>query len=333
MSSNRDNSVLRQMTGLIAVSAVDAHDSQIPPEERALFEAALSSEPKRCRIETVQGFFSQSDNSTDDLVFDSLACHFGLQKPSWTALEQEIRQLNDQAPEGTKYKLLFCARHGQGYHNKLVDIVGIEEWDRHWSHLNEGDFDGEHLVWGPDPFLTSRGEEQARLMHRAFSSEISHGLPLPTKLFSSPFTRSAQTLLLTWNDILVSQDPAKRVLQPLVKENLRETIGEHTCDKRSSKSEFLKRFPHWGFVHDSDFPEEDIYYKDDWREPIHEQALRAFRFLQEVYQHDDEIIYCSSHSGEIKALLLASNHRPFAVPTAGMIPIVIKMTKEETAAA
>lgn len=315
------------MSPLIAVNSTDKIDASISPEQRALYASKVQNEPNCCKIEVVDGFFSQSDASTDDGIFDGISNHFGLKLESWSDLNTQLAKLNADASDGVKYKLVFCARHGQGYHNYVVELVGITEWDNHWSHLNEGTINGEHYVWGPDPFLTKRGEDQARLMNEAFKAEIAHGLPLPTRLFSSPFTRSAQTLVLTWEDMLVSKDPAfKGRLSPLVKEDLRETIGSHTCDKRSTKSEFLKRLDGWGFVHEDGFSENDNLYLDNWREPVSDQAIRANRFLQSLYQYDDQVMYCASHSGEIKALLLASGHRSFAVPTAGMIPLLIKMT-------
>lgn len=315
------------MSNLISVNACDKIDAAVPPEQRRLYASKLAKEQNVCQIEVVDGIFKQSDMSTDDSTFDGISSHFGLQLDSWGELKTKLGALNASAAPGVKYKLVFCARHGQGYHNKVVDLVGITDWDNYWSHLNEGTFNGEHYVWGPDPFLTAKGEAQAKLMNEAFTNELQIGCPLPTRLFSSPFTRSAQTLTITWDGILVSQDPDfKGRLLPLVKEDLRETIGSHTCDKRSTKSIFLERLPNWGFHHEANFTEDDTLYLDNWREPLSDHAIRANRFLQDLYQYDDEIIYCSSHSGEMKALLLATGHRAFAVPTAGMIPLVLKMT-------
>lgn len=315
------------MSNLIEVNPTDKIDAVVPKEQRDLFHRKRLNNENICNIEVVNGFFKQSDMSTDDSTFDGISNHFGLQLDSWGELKTKLAELNSNAVDGVKYKLVFCARHGQGYHNKVVEIAGITDWDNYWSHLNEGDFNGEHYVWGPDPFLTERGEAQAKLMNDAFSKEIALGLPLPTRLFSSPFTRSAQTLVITWNGILVSENPDfENRLLPLVKEDLRETIGSHTCDKRSTKSIFMNRFPNWGFKHEKNFTEDDTLYLDNWREPISDQGIRADRFLQDLFQYDDEIIYCASHSGEIKALLLATGHRQFAMPTAGMIPLLLKLT-------
>lgn len=335
---------------LIQPNRNDKIDSIIPADELSLYKSKLKKLQENgtnCwNFSIVEGFFKQSLRHTDDSTYNSVDDHFGLNKESWNALVSELNELNNNVEDSSKerYKLVFCARHGQGYHNKAIEIWGTESWDDHYSHL-EGAINpetGKFMEWAPDPFLTNLGESQAKLMNESFKNEIlNFNCPIPTKLFSSPFTRSAQTLYITMNNICTLNDEdindtrnnliSKERLNPLIIENLRETIGEHLCDKRSDKYTIEKRLKGYGFEFEPNFSSEDVYYKDDWREPISDQAIRANSFLQHVFEDkylDDKVVYCSSHSGEIKALIVATGHRQYIVPTAGMIPMLIKATKE-----
>lgn len=83
------------------------------------------------KYETVTGFFVQ-DDETDGVSpynFDPLTRDFGLKKESWAVLQRDLKELQKKAPENVRYKLLFLARHGQGYHNYAVKKYGEEDWD------------------------------------------------------------------------------------------------------------------------------------------------------------------------------------------------------------
>lgn len=47
----------------------------------------------------------------------------------WQRLARYLEALNAAAPAGTKYKLLYLTRHGQGDHNVMHAKVGTEAWD------------------------------------------------------------------------------------------------------------------------------------------------------------------------------------------------------------
>lgn len=51
--------------------------------------------------------------------------------------------------------------------------------------------------------------------------------------------------------------------------------------------------------------------------------------LDDLFMHDEESTYISvtSHSGSIQALLHAIGHRPFILPTGGVIPVLVKVVK------
>ncbi|KAH3667234.1 hypothetical protein OGAPHI_002883 [Ogataea philodendri] len=335
------------MSDLIKVNECDVEDAYANADQKAIFRKMLTQEklkrdPKTGKLlrpwnfEVVNGFFKQSDPSTDDSTFDLLEENFGLALDSWSSLKKKLKSLNDGKQPNESYKLIICARHGQGYHNRAVEIFGIEEWNRYWSHQTGTTLEnGQVLEWGPDPLLTELGERQADELHQAWLSQIEDGAPIPTKFFTSPFTRSSMTLVRTWRDITIFENGDIKKpsfssrAHPIVSENLRETIGSHLCDKRSSKKVISERFSKFGFEFESNFAEEDIYYRDDWRETLSEQSLRADMFLQDVFENHPDDIYISStsHAGEIRAIITALGHREFAIPTAGTIPFVVKGTR------
>lgn len=129
------------------------------------------------------------------------------------------------------------------------------------------------MTWGPDPELTPLGEDQAREVNAAWKVQMERLLkgldaaPLPTRLFSSPFKRSAMTLLLTYQGILLPPGTTPSgskgvppVPSPYVKEDLREQYGDdHEAVHRSSKSTIQKNFPDYEI--EKGFTEQDERFK------------------------------------------------------------------------
>lgn len=279
-------------------------------------------------FEVVHDFFVQSDESTDDLNFNYALSDFGIKKP-WSQLIKDLDTLNANAKDNESYKLLFLARHGQGRHNEIINRYGAKEWRRKWHSLTtDGDF-----VYSPDSPLTDLGIGQAQENNAAWVDQIAKGAPLPSKYYVSPLQRSCNTLVLTWNGIIPEEK------HPKVVENLREIIGFHLCNKRSTKSTILERFGKHGFVTEPGFEEEDLLYVDDIQEEADAHCLRTNKFLQSLYQEDwddtnkkadnksNQIISVTSHGGTIKTFLAVIGHRHYTIPTGGMIPVVIKATR------
>lgn len=266
------------------------------------------------KFEIVPGFFKQSDADTDDTTFNYLDESFG-RINSWEHVFDNLKTLNENAGANESYKVFFLARHGQGYHNVGHDKYGNQAWNDYWSKING---DGE-IVWGPDPELTELGQNQARENYKQWQVELENGCQLPTSWFVSPLSRSIDTLSLTWEKI-VDLNKAR----PLIKENIRETIGVHTCDNRSSRTVIEKKYSPKGYIIEPGFEEEDIYFKKDYRETVLEHAARINEFFQEIFDVEDKAICVTSHSGSIRASLLVLGHRPFSVGTGGMIPVFVK---------
>lgn len=221
--------------------------------------------------------------------------------------------MNSTCSESISYKVLFLGRHGEGSHNVAEFKYGTKAWDEKWALLNG---DGE-LTWGPDPRLTAIGEEQARSAHAAWEREIHRGVPIPQKYYCSPLTRAIRTLELTFVDVL----PAH--IKPLIVENCREDIGEHTCDKRRTRTELHSDFP--GFAFEEGLEEEDVLWSPE-RETEESVESRAKLFLDRVFENDrdDDYISVTAHCGWINALLRVIGQGNYSLPTGGLIVVIVK---------
>lgn len=185
------------------------------------------------------------------------------------------------------------------------------------------------LVWGPDAKLTELGIQQAKDNNKAWKEQIEKGVPLPQVYYASPFTRALDTMQYTWQDIKKREG----VKPPLVLEDLREDIGVHTCDKRETRSFTQNRFP--TVVIEDGFTEQDELWKPDYRETHAEHDERTRRFLDFLFgldfDSDDDsyhtYVSVTSHSGTTNSFLNVIGHRPFQLPTGGMIPVVVKATR------
>ncbi|KAG7663605.1 PMU1 [[Candida] subhashii] len=278
-------------------------------------------------FEVVQGFFKQSDPATNDLKFNYAWEHMGRLK-SWEDIISELKELNDNANENESYKLIFCARHGQGYHNLIVQKYGIQAWIDKYHALST---DGEY-TWAPDPNLTETGVKQSEENNELWKQELSLGAPMPSKFFVSPMQRSSRTFVNTWDDI------KPKDVHPVVKEKIRETLGKNLCDQRSPKRVIDERFGKYGFITD-ELVEEDIYFTET-RETMVEQSIRVNQFVQELFESDvtngivdkekkqaHTFISTTSHAGTIRCFINVFQHRHFTISTGGMIPIVVKATR------
>lgn len=283
------------------------------------------------KFETVSGFFKQADEDTDDFKFNYATNDFGVKKP-WSTVLEELEQLNKDAGENECYKLIFFARHGQGFHNVCVTKYGMDEWHRKWHCLTT---DGE-IEWGPDAMLTELGINQAKENNQAWKAQVARGAPVPAKFYVSPLQRSSHTAVHTWDGI---KSPDSH---PLVVEAIRETIGVNVCDKRSPRSVILDRFAKHGFEVEDLLTEQDELFSDTTREKMHEQTLRVNLFLQRLFDedwdgssvvvpshaHQNSVISTTSHAGTIRCFITVLGHRHFTISTGGMLPIVVKGTRK-----
>ncbi|KIM83493.1 hypothetical protein PILCRDRAFT_6923 [Piloderma croceum F 1598] len=267
--------------------------------------------------QAVPGFFEHDDPQRP---LDALPPRFGLLDESadrWATFTSKIVKLNQEAPNGTHFKVFFLGRHGQGHHNVAENKYGTKAWDDYWSKLNG---DGE-LVWGPDPDLTDVGIRQAKEAHAAWEAErkLEVGIPLPEKLYCSPMTRAMHTHIITFDGIITVENQ-----KTLILENCREEYGEHTCDKRRSRTVIHSEFPQLEI--EDGFTEEDELWTPE-RESEEHIITRAKAILDRVFDADaGQFISITAHGGIINAILMAVGRRKYALPTGGVLPIVIKVT-------
>jgi len=263
----------------------------------------------------VPGFFA---HDIAELPIPAVPPRFGLIDTSndrWEKFEENIRQLNQDAPIGTTYKFFLLSRHGQGYHNSAESKYGTLAWDEYWSKLNG---DGE-IVWGPDPQLTSLGIEQARSIQEMWKTEFSYGLTPPDKLYCSPLTRALHTCDIMLDGVF--QHPHAPVT---VVENCREENGVHTCDKRNTRTYIATSFPH--FIIEEGFTELDGLWDPNIRESKAQVAERARKVLDGVFKNDINALFISltAHGGFINGFLTAIGRLNYSVPTGGIIPLLVK---------
>ncbi|KAL7268959.1 putative phosphoglycerate mutase pmu1 [Rhizina undulata] len=295
---------------------------------------------------TVKGFFAQDLPETNDATFDFVASNFGLldkfdvpeldnkgldlelrseigergeggvKKAPWRRFEKAIRQLNRQAPKNTVYKVLYVARHGQGYHNVAESFYGTPQWNCYWS-LKDGN---ETSTWS-DAQLTPQGIEEALKANAAWKTQIESGIPLPESFYSSPLSRAASTLLLNWRDI--TPKPGANPT-PIFKEKLRETLGIHTCDRRGTKSYLHSTYPIFAF--EPGFAETDLLWDPVLRESYDARDARLGQALDEIFASDDAtFVSITAHGGAFSSIFNVLGHRGFRVQTGGVVPIVVKV--------
>ncbi|KAI0042678.1 phosphoglycerate mutase-like protein [Auriscalpium vulgare] len=272
--------------------------------------------PRTYRI--VSGYFAQDDPAADAVALGPTPPFFGLLSRSWPKFNSTIADLAAKASPDESYKVIFFGRHGEGYHNVALEKYGERAWDAKWALL-EGDGQS---TWGPDPNLTPLGEGQARNANTAWRLELSRGVPIPQRLYVSPMKRAFRTYQLTFDGIL----PEPRST-PIILENVREEYGEHTCDKRRTRTEIKADFPEAEF--EERFSEEDELWT--WTRETHAQVNgRAKLVLGRIWEKDADKTYISitAHSGIINGFLrvLGRGSGYYRMPTGGIIVVVVKGT-------
>ncbi|KAF8998679.1 histidine phosphatase superfamily [Cyathus striatus] len=270
--------------------------------------------------QTVSGFFVH-DRDDSTILIPAVPARFGLidETPErWANFRSRLSALNEAAPSGISYKAFIFARHGQGFHNVAEAKYGTLAWDEYWSKLN-GDGD---LVWGPDPKLTEVGEGQAALIRQGWETELAFDIPLPDKLYCSPFSRALKTCEIQFEGIIPFRSDSQRTVTVL--ENCREENGVHTCDRRSSRSYITETFPH--FRIEDGLTEEDELWHPDIRETKSQIAERAKNVLDSIFDTEAsaQFISITGHGGIINGFLTAVGRKVYTLPTGGVLPIVIE---------
>jgi len=282
-------------------------------------------------LTSVSGFFIQDDLDQEPQPFHVYHpnASFGLIHPHpadrWIQFQEKISHLQHHSPSHVKYKVIFIARHGQGFHNVAESKYGTPLWDCDWSLKTT---DGE-LVWGPDARLTELGKGEARRAETAWTRELADHFPMPEIFIVSPLSRAIETMVITeaWKHAMShtekNQTPRPRII---VKEKWRENIGLHTCDQRRSKQEISKDFPLVEF--EEGFSEQDLLWTKDVQETDQQLDVRIKAALSDLFldpmTSDLTYISITAHSGVISSLLRVVGHRRWPIETGGMIPVVVR---------
>ncbi|CAL9728416.1 probable phosphoglycerate mutase Pmu1p [Monosporozyma unispora] len=258
------------------------------------------------------GYFAAFPNEDAEAVDSSKINHLKLiNHKSW-------KELYDSIPQDTathEYKLLVVARHGQGYHNAAIERYGENKWDEYWSLLN-GDEYGDWV----DSKLTPVGKDQVRGTGDTVLLPMIQSLGfLPHVFFSSPMRRCLETFIESWTQVFQEYEPLQGGVSPIILENIRETLGEHTCDKRVDHSIAVEEYQEhkmetghtiqWKYS--EDYPESDQLWRADWREPESEMDDRVNEGLLEIFENvskDERFISITCHSGVIGSILRDLNH-------------------------
>ncbi|KAL2006899.1 hypothetical protein VTN00DRAFT_9567 [Thermoascus crustaceus] len=296
------------------------------------FVAMAESVPSASYLKysTVTGYFLQDDPATDPSTFDYVSTNFGLinqtydtdaqfdpdgQKTQWERFEHKVRTMNGMSGDSVECKVLFLGRHGQGYHNVAEEFYGTEMWDCYWS-LQDGN---ETTTW-VDARLTDKGVVQAEVAHGAWEKQIESKIPFPESYYVSPLNRCLATASITFKGLSI---PHTDPFRPTIKELLRETIGIHTCDRRSSKSAIQEEYPLYTF--EDNFAETDPLWSADWRESNSQRDARLRKLLDDIFTSDQNtFISLTAHSGAITSILEVVGHRPFSLATGGVIPVLVR---------
>lgn len=150
-------------------------------------------------------------------------------------------------------------------------------------------------------------------------------MPYPEKYFSSPLYRCLQTANFTYSDL---DQQSNKPFIPEIKELMREVMGEHTCDRRSNRTFIHDAFPDWHI--EPGFTEDDELWQKDHRETNQEHDTRTQELLDDLFGDEEGLFWSfTSHSGAIASLLRVIGHREYRLPTGGMMPVLLKATRQD----
>jgi len=149
---------------------------------------------------------------------------------------------------------------------------------------------------------------------------VEQHIPPPQSYYVSPLDRCLSTANETFSTLTLPQD---RTFNPMVKELLREGMGIHTCDRRSSKSYISSTHPAYNI--EDGFAEDDPLWVPDLRESTSAHTVRLKKLLDDIFSHDSStFISLTSHGGSIAAILRVVGHREFPLRTGAVIPVLVK---------
>ncbi|CAM9024076.1 unnamed protein product [Wickerhamomyces anomalus] len=248
-------------------------------------------------------YFTQYDDSSS--ITTELS-NFGLKSEySWSSFLTQLNSLNNQS-NSSKYKLIFLARHGEGWHNVL-------DKRSDWDYISRFDTFENYTLFDAD--LTPKGEDQIEQVSEYWTKELKNDSPYPDLFYVSPLRRTLHTYHITW-----SQNDDGII--PIVDEDLRERYGIQTPEKRHTKDWIAHYCP--TCVFENGFTEQDELWQPDVEETKQHVAERATAWLKTVFEKDEQIVSVTTHSGLIAQLLKVIGHPKHPLYPGQLIPVVVK---------
>lgn len=122
------------------------------------------------------------------------------------------------------------------------------------------------------------------------------------------------------------------MLSENIQQMVRETLGIHTCDCRSSKTVIQAEYPE--YIIEDGFSEEDPLWDANYRESNSSQNARIKTFLDDIFtahennshnnKNNVQFISVTTHSGAITSILDVVGHRRFDLQTGAVIPVLVR---------
>jgi broad specificity phosphatase PhoE len=146
------------------------------------------------------------------------------------------------------------------------------------------------------------------------------GFPVPDTIYTSPLARGLKTTSLIFRDIIAEKGSEFR---PIVKENLRERLTNHTCDKRRARQWIQASYPDYEL--ESGFAEEDVLWHADQSESNAEHVSRTQGVLEDIWRHNSgPCISLTTHSFTISTILEVIGAPEFRMGEGAMVAFLVK---------
>ena len=166
-------------------------------------------------------------------------------------------------------------------------------------------------------------------------------MPPPESFYVSPHARCLETAGLIFEEFPVTDGDSIKLTQvsrrpnasrasfrPMIKELLRETIGIHTCDRRSSRTWIHEHFLAYDI--ESSFTELDELWTADFRENDELRNIRVRKLVDDVFGGGDEKrtwISLTCHGGTSRSLLHVFGHRVWRLMPSDVVPVFLKIER------
>ncbi|KAL2914604.1 putative phosphoglycerate mutase pmu1 [Polyrhizophydium stewartii] len=305
------------VAGISSISAVSAAADPFTGK------CALTTVPANCtkpavgairptNFTIVPGFFAQDDPANSPSNYPLIGPSLGLLDNSttrWATFQKRFQDLQCSDPNSV-YKLMYVMRHGEGYHNVAESTYGTPAWNGFYSKIE----------LYSDPEITSVGVQQTYATSQAVMNEYVAGMPLPEVLVSSPLTRALQTSTNVWDKLVISGGPR---IKAYAVEGFRETISDHTCDRRRSITALKKEFPQFDFS--KLISEEDTLWVRGHEEAEADRDARVRKALSDLFATESaNTVAFVAHGGAITSLFKVIKHITWKLSPGSFVPVLVR---------